>query len=35
MPITENNTSKNKLFPQLVSVVAVLNGYVEFVIYRC
>ena len=35
MPITENNTSKNKLFRQLVSVGAVLKGSVEFVIYRC
>ena len=28
-------TSKNKLFSQLVSAVAVLKGYVEFVIYKC
>ena len=29
-----DNTSKNKLFSQLVSAVAVLKGYVEFVIYK-
>ena len=30
-----DTTSKNKLFSQLVSAVAVLKGYVEFVIYKC
>ena len=30
-----DNTSKNKVFSQLVLVVAVLKGYVEFVIYKC
>ena len=29
-----DNTSKNKLFSHLVSAVAVLKGYVEFVIYK-
>ena len=29
------NTDKNNLFSQLVSAVAVLKGYVEFVIYKC
>ena len=28
-------TSKNKLFSQLVSAVAILKGYAEFVIYKC
>ena len=31
----EDNTSKNKLFSQLVSAMAVLKRYLEFVIYRC
>ena len=30
-----DTTSKNNLFSQLVSAVAVLKGYVEFVIYKC
>ena len=30
-----DTTSKSKLFSQLVSAVAVLKGYVEFVIYKC
>ena len=30
-----HTTSKNKLFFQLVLAVAVLMGYVEFVIYKC
>ena len=30
-----DTTSKNKLFSQLVSAVAVLKGYVEFAIYKC
>ena len=30
-----DTTSKNKLFSQLVSAVAVLKGCVEFVIYKC
>ena len=29
-----DNTSKNELFSQLVSAVAVLKGYEEFVIYK-
>ena len=34
MGITDN-TSKNKLFSQLVLAVAILKGYVKFVIYKC
>ena len=30
-----DNTSKNKLFSQIVSAVAVLKGYVEIVICKC
>ena len=30
-----DNTSKNKFFSQLVSAVAFLKGYVEFVICKC
>ena len=30
-----DTTSKSKLFSQLVLAVAVLKGYVEFVIYKC
>ena len=31
----EGKTSKNKIFSKLVLAVAVLKGYVEFVIYKC
>ena len=34
MGITDN-TSKKKLFSQLVLAVAILKGYVKFVIYKC
>ena len=30
-----DTTSKNKVFSQLVSAVAVIKGYVDFVIYKC
>ena len=30
-----DNTSKNKVFSKLILVVAILKGYVEFVIYKC
>ena len=30
-----DNTSKNKVFSQLVLGVSALKGYVKFVIYKC
>ena len=30
-----DKTSKNKIFSKLVLAVAVLKGYVKFVIYKC
>ena len=33
-PLNGDNTSKNKLFSQLVLALAVLKGYIEFAIYK-